>query len=100
MTDASSSARADVTVEHDAAHSRFLAVVDGLDCVAEYRLAGDVLRMTHTEVPPALEGRGIAGALVRAAFDHAARHGLKVQPLCSYVRGYVQRHPETHALLA
>lgn len=89
-----------VVVENDAARSRFRAVVDGLECIAEYRLAGGVMRMTHTEVPAALEGRGIAGALVTEAFAHAGRAGLKVQPLCSYVRGWVRRHPEVQPLLA
>ena len=56
--------------------------------------------IVHTEVPPTLEGRGIAAALVRAAFAYAREHGLKVMPACSYVRAYVRRHPETQALLA
>jgi uncharacterized protein len=54
----------------------------------------------HTEVAPHLEGRGIAAALVRAAFDHAAAAGFKVLPACSYVHAYVRRHPETQSLLA
>ena len=89
-----------VAVEHDAARSRFRAVVDGLQSVADYRLAGNVMRLTHTEVPAALEGRGIASALVREALAHAARQGLKVEPRCSFARGYTPRHPETHGLLA
>ena len=87
-------------VEHDAARSRFRTVVDGEECVADYRLVGTVMQMTHTGVPARLEGRGIAAALVRGALDHAERHGLKIDPRCSYVRGYMQRHAETHHLLA
>ena len=41
-----------------------------------------------------LEGRGIAGALANAALTWARAQGHKVQPLCSYVQQYVQRHPE------
>ena len=89
-----------LAIEHDAARSRFRTVVDGLEGIAEYRLAGNVLRLTHTEVPAALEGRGIASALVREALAFAARQGLKVEPRCSFARGYMQRHPETHGLLA
>ena len=40
------------------------------------------------------------GELVRAALGHAAAHGLKVRPLCSYVQSYMRRHPETQALIA
>ena len=87
-------------VEHDAARNRFAVTVAGHTGVAEYRRDGGVLRLTHTEVPQALEGRGLAAALVREALAYARREGLKVEPLCSYAAGYMQRHPETHDLLA
>ena len=89
-----------VPVEHDAANGCFHASVDGQRCVVDYVLDGRVMRLTHTGVPPSLEGRGIAAALVREALAHARRHGLKVDPQCSYVRGYMQRNPQTHDLLA
>lgn len=82
-------------VTHNAAQQRFEALVDGALAKAEYRLDGHVMTMTHTEVPPALEGRGLAAALVRAAFDHARAEGLRIDPRCAYVRGYMERHPET-----
>jgi len=91
--------RAAIDVRHNAGASRFEATVDGLLCRANYHLVDGVLRMHHTEVPAALESRGIAAALVRAAFAHAAANGLKVEPWCSYVRTYMKRHPETRALL-
>jgi predicted GNAT family acetyltransferase len=87
-------------IEHLAAIGRFQTIVDGQTCIADYRLAGDVMAIVHTEVAPSLQGRGIAGALVRAALDYAGKNGLKVRPLCSYARVYMQRHPETAALLA
>ncbi|MCM5569132.1 N-acetyltransferase [Burkholderiaceae bacterium FT117] len=89
-----------VEVRHDEAASRFEATVEGLLCRADYRLDGDTMRVFHTEVPPALEGRGIAAELVRALFAHAADRGLKVDPLCSYVRAWARRHPEVQGLLA
>ena len=88
-----------ITIEHLPQQSCFQAVVDGHRCVCDYRLDGSVMYMTHTEVAPALEGRGIAAELVKAALAHAESAGLKVNPLCSYVRSYMQRHPETLALL-
>ncbi len=89
-----------VHVEHHPAQSRFQATVEGHLCLAEYELHGDVMRMTHTLVPPPVGGRGIAAELVRTALAHAQAHGLRVQPVCSYVRAYMQRHPETRALQA
>lgn len=87
-------------IEHLPERSRFQAIVEGRTCIADYRLADGVMSITHTEVAPALEGRGIAGALVQAVLDHAQAHGLKVRPLCSYASAYMRRHPETAALLA
>ena len=89
-----------VEVRHNPAASRFEAVVDGLLCRADYRLDGDTMLVVHTEVPHALEGRGIAAQLVRAVFDHAASSGLKVAPICSYVAVWARRHPEVAPLLA
>ena len=86
-------------ITHNSAASRFETTVEGQLCVADYRLAGSVMAMTHTHVPPALEGRGIAAALVAEALAHARREGWRVRPLCSYVARYMQRHPETLDLL-
>lgn len=88
------------TVVHNPQAHRFEAWVDGLLSETSYELHGPVMRMTHTEVPQALAGRGIAGHLVVAALDHARAQGLKIQPSCSYVAGYMKRHPETQDLLA
>ena len=88
-----------IVVVHNAAASRFEATVDEQLCVVNYHLVDGVMRIVHTEVPSTLGGRGIAAELVRAAFAHAAATSLKVEPWCSYVRVYMQRHPESQALL-
>lgn len=86
-------------VRHNSEASRFELVVDGELARCDYRLHDDVLSIHHTEVPPALTGRGIAAALVRAALEHATRQGLRVRPLCSYVRAYLARHPHDRNLI-
>ncbi len=91
---------APIHVLHNVARHRFECQVEGLLCVADYQLAGGVMHMTHTEVPAALAGRGIAATLVAAALAHAKAAKLKVNPACSYVRTYMQRHPETRSLQA
>ena len=82
-------------ITHNAAASRFETTVDGHLCVADYQLHDGVMTMTHTLVPPVLEGRGIAAALVAAALAHARASGLRVRPACSYVARYMQRHRDT-----
>ncbi len=87
-------------VVHNARDSRFEArLPDGL-CRADYRRVGSALHMVHTEVPMAARGQGIASRVVAAAVDYAAAEGLKVMPLCSYVRDWFRRHPERQDLLA
>lgn len=87
-------------VVHNQASRRFESRVDGLLCRCDYRLHGSTMMLVHTEVPPQLEGRGLASMLVRAAFEHAKRNGMDVLPVCSYVRTWVQRHPEFSSLVA
>lgn len=89
-----------VEVRHDAARQRFEAHVEGGAAYCAYRREGQLLRLHHTEVPREAEGRGVAGALVRAAMRYATDEGLRIVPECTYVREYMRRHPETHALLA
>ena len=86
-------------VRHEPDKQRFVADIDGHRCVADYRVRGDVMQMVHTGVDPSLQGRGIAAALVDAALKHARSAGLRVDPICSYVRVYMARHSETRDLL-
>jgi predicted GNAT family acetyltransferase len=87
------------TIVHRPEATRFEAGLDGRLAVCAYRRVGDTLHLTHTEVPPSLQGQGIAAALVQAALDWARAEGLRVRPLCSYVAAYMRRHPETRDLL-
>jgi len=83
-----------IDVRHNIVAQRFEATVAGKLCRADYRRSGHELQMIHTEVPVEARGRGIAGELVRAALAYADEERLDVVPLCSYVRAFLQRHPE------
>jgi predicted GNAT family acetyltransferase len=61
---------------------------------ANYQRQGDRVVFTHTEVDPDAEGSGVGGTLVRGALDDVRAHGLRVVPHCSFVRGYIERHPD------
>ena len=89
-----------LAVTHNESRQRFEATVDGQLCVCDYQLRGQVMWMTHTGVPPAVGGRGIAAELVRVALEWAEANGHTVEPSCSYVEVYMRRHPETQKLLA
>jgi len=83
-----------IEVNHDARAHRFTAEVDGERAVLDYTISGDVMTITHTGVPQAISGRGIAGELVRAALNTARNAGWKVIAECSYAAAYLAKHPE------
>ena len=88
-----------VEIFNNKARNRFELSVEGQTAVTEYMMPGDKIIFTHTEVPVALEGNGVAGLLAKTALEWAKEQGLKVMPLCPYVAGYIKRHPEWKALL-
>ena len=60
-----------------------------------YKMRGSgLIDLIHTEVPKALEGRGLANRLAAAALDYAERQSLRVIPTCPFVATYIRRHPE------
>lgn len=83
-----------ITVEDNTAAHRFEARVEGELAVAEYRRDGDTIAFTHTGVPEAIGGRGVASALAHTALEQARAQGLTVLPLCSFFAVYIRRHPE------
>lgn len=89
----------DAVTDNRAEHE-FELDIDGQRAIAAYQLEGDTIVFTHTLVPKKLEGHGVGSKLIRGALDAARDRGLKVVPQCPFVRAYIVRHAEYHALLA
>lgn len=87
------------TVGHDPSARRFTLWFDGHEAGLDYQLQGGWMVITHTGVPSAIEGRGVASQLTRAAFEHARGQGWKVRPACTYAASWTKRHPEYQSLL-
>ena len=87
-------------VIHNAEKKRFEIQVDSYTAVLAYLLNGNIIVFTHTGVPPELEGRGIGSLLVKTGMQYAKEHNLKVNSLCWFVSGYIERHPEFQDLVA
>jgi uncharacterized protein len=68
--------------------------------LAAYKLEGETIRFTHTEVPEELDGQGIGTRLVCGALADVRHRGLKVVPLCAFIRHYIDTHPDAQDLLA
>jgi predicted GNAT family acetyltransferase len=87
------------TVRDNPALQRFELDVDGHIAVACYTLMSGVMTFTHTEVPPALAGRGVGSALARGALETARSRELRVAATCPFVSAYIAKHPEFADLL-
>ena len=90
---------AELPVVHNAAAKRFEIAIDGKVAFSKYLLAGGMIVIEHTEVPVELEGKGIAGRIVRTALDYARAQKLKVMPLCPFTAGFIHKHPEYQDLV-
>ena len=89
-----------LTVRDNPADSRYEMAVEGGTAIASYRADDKVVTIFHTEVPPALRGRGLGDQLVRGSLDRVRESGRKVVPRCGFVALYIRRHPEYQDLLA
>jgi len=87
-------------VRNDESRHSYVLEADGHTAFAAYRIEGGNIVFYHTVVPEALEGRGIGSALVKGALEDVRANGLKVVPLCSFVKGWIDRHEEAQELLA
>ena len=77
-------------IQHDPQRQRFEFDLDGVCGALEYRISGGFLTILHTEVDPALAGRGLGGQLVEAALAYADEAGLQVDSRCGFATRYLQ----------
>lgn len=60
----------------------------------------NVIIVDHTFVSESLRGQKVGNALVKHIVEYAREEQLKIQPLCSFVKGQFDRNPEYHDVLA
>ena len=84
---------------NDALH-RLELEIEGSIAFIEYKLVRDKLFLIHTEVPPALEGKGAASAIVQKALQYAKDNNYKIVPICSFVQRYLVSHKEWNDIVA
>lgn len=88
----------DPSVHNNIAGSRYeLDTGSGL-AIMTYEMDGDVMTILHTEAPPGTKGAG--GILARAVLDDVQKRGLKVVPLCPFVKRFIEKNAEYQPFLA
>ena len=82
------------TIHNNEQEQQLEVIQDGEKATLTYRFYKKDIAFMHTAVPPALEGKGIAGALARAAFALAKGLHKPVMVYCPYVGNFLKKHPE------
>ena len=62
--------------------------------LVDYGLQPGALVLIHTEIDPAFEGRGLGSRLIHDVLAEIRARGLRIVPVCPFVRAYLRRHPE------
>ena len=65
----------------------------------EYHVSAGALYIDSTFVPGEHRGRGLAETLAKAAIEYARQNNLKIVPVCSYIKRYLEAHPEYKNLI-
>jgi hypothetical protein len=84
-----------VTVQDNPEYRRYEAFVDGaLAGHTEYFPRADHFVFPHTVVDPEFGGQGVASTLIAAALDDMRAKGKLIEPLCPFVRAFIDKHPD------
>ena len=85
-----------IEVRRNDGDQRYEAWVDGvLAGFADFQVTDVLIVFTHTEVGDAYEGQGVGSAIARYALDDVRATGThRVLPMCPFIKGWMQRHPE------
>jgi predicted GNAT family acetyltransferase len=90
----------ELQVRHNESAQRFEVAVDGHAALLAYHRTPGLISLDHTEVPPPIEGQGVAAKLTQAALEFARAEQLRVVPACSYASAFIREHPEYQDLVA
>ena len=82
------------TLRNNKSKSRFELEIDDYMAFVDYTLSPGSITLLHTEVPKELGGRGVGSILAKAVLENIRTQGLKVEPRCEFLAGYIKKHPE------
>ena len=89
----------DLKITDNPSKKRYEAVIEGHTAFIEYIKTKEKIFLPHTEVPVALEGKGIGSAMVLQVLEDIEKLGLTLVPLCPFVAMYLKKHPEWRRLV-
>ena len=87
-------------LREDVENHRYVVEVDGaIAGFTVYHMAGGRNIFVHTEIEPDYEGKGVGSALARYALDDVQSRDGTIVPLCPFIAGWIERHPEYRVLI-
>lgn len=90
----------DLEFQHDESKQCFYVIVDGKISHLKYRKINEqTLVYASTFVPQELRNKKIAARIVEYALKYATDHHYFVIPSCSFVKDYIDRHPQYRNLV-
>ncbi len=79
--------------------NQFEMVVEGRTAIINYQQNHFTITLLHTEVPPELEGKGVATAIIEKTLMYIEKNHLRLIPLCPFIVIYIKKHPEWKMIL-
>jgi len=88
-------ALAEETFSNNEAAKQYELKIDGrVAAIAQYELQDGTIRLTHTEVLPGHEGKGLGSRIASQTLADVKKRGLQAQLVCSFMRKYAEKHPQ------
>lgn len=88
------------TLIHNAKESKYEFHIDEHVAYITYDDQNGKMHLTHTVVPEALAGKGLAKTLLEAVLEQIKKDNKKAVARCSYIVNYQQKHPEANDVFA
>ena len=82
------------TFRNNKSKNRFELEIDDHLAFVDYEMSPGSIALTHTEVPKELGGRGVGSILAKAVLENVRAQGMKAEPRCEFLAGYIKKHPE------
>ena len=72
----------------------FIRLTPGKYAFLRYSVNESKMLINEAYTPEEYRGRGLATKLMEAAVSYAKEKNLKIIPVCSFARHYLNKHPE------
>lgn len=88
------------TLIHNANECKYEYHIDGHTAYITYDDQNGEMHLTHTIVPDALAGKGLAKKLLEDVLQEIKKADKKAVAKCSYIVKYQEKNPEANDLFA